>query len=343
MECSIENTETCVVALLALLGQRFQWLASNATSQHMRGQRIISVTYMSHLFSWCVAVKRLHPLVSGMQVTIFASKTLPRGLTRDVDLSALLANPPPPPPGGKGDQPLWSAAVFNGTRALKNVVRVSALALDFDDGVEHVSAHLACWGGVHVLWHTSWSHTAEEPRYRLVLPLSRPVSPSEYSRLWLHAQQVHEASGVNVDPSCKDPSRAWFLPAALANYEFGEQGGAPLNVDLLLRFLPEEEAPKAIAAAPTADACWPIVQRAERYLSRMPASISGQHGHDRLFNAAIAMVRGFELPEGTAVTLLEQFNTRCEPRWKTKDLRHKVQDAAKSAVPAGYLLRPQAK
>lgn len=57
--------------------------------------------------------------------------------------------------------------------------------------------------------HTSHSHTAELPKYRVILPLREPISPPEFSRLWFW---VFEMTDRKVDPSCKNPDRMFFLP-----------------------------------------------------------------------------------------------------------------------------------
>ncbi len=88
---------------------------------------------------------------------------------------------------------------------------------------------------------------------------------------------------------------------------------------------------------PTDDA---VLRRAAAYLDAMPPAISGQGGHNRTYAAATAMVHGFGLDAGTALALLiERYNPRCEPPWSERDLRHKIDDAAKKphAKPFGWL------
>lgn len=76
------------------------------------------------------------------------------------------------------------------------------------------------------------------------------------------------------------------------------------------------------------------------YLARCPASVSGQRGHDDLFRAARALVVGFCLSDGDALSYLHNhFNPRCQPAWPQKDLEHKVKDAREKPFgkPFGYL------
>lgn len=80
-------------------------------------------------------------------------------------------------------------------------------------------------------------------------------------------------------------------------------------------------------------------KRARAYLTTMPPSVAGQGGHDALWRAAVALVRGFGLDDGTAFALLwGEFNPRCSPVWSQREVRHKVVQAGRAKVPAGYLL-----
>ena len=81
--------------------------------------------------------------------------------------------------------------------------------------------------------------------------------------------------------------------------------------------------------------------RIERYLAAVPAAISGQDGHRTLFLAAGKLVNGFGLDVETATGfLLTYYNSRCEPRWTEKEIRHKCEDAARTfAGRRGYLLK----
>jgi hypothetical protein len=109
----------------------------------------------------------------------------------------------------------------------------------------------------------------------------------------------------------------------------------------LLNLLREEAKPAAPAKPrPVPAPSTRALERARKYLARMPPAISGQGGHDALWAAAQTLVRGFNLSEGEAYDLLaSDYNQRCEPPWEEKDLRHKIADAiAKSSLPWSYLL-----
>jgi hypothetical protein len=81
------------------------------------------------------------------------------------------------------------------------------------------------------------------------------------------------------------------------------------------------------------------VRRARRYLAALPPAISGSGGHAATWAAALALVRGFDLPPEVAFEVLAgDFNPRCAPPWSTRDLLHKVESAAGADVERGYLL-----
>ena len=105
--------------------------------------------------------------------------------------------------------PAWSPARFRRGAARKAgaVEDVSCLVLDFDAGDPDDA--LAVWADHLVVMHTTWSHTPEAPRFRLVVPLIRPVPLISWARAWAWA--VDRAPGADV--ACKDPSRLYFRPA----------------------------------------------------------------------------------------------------------------------------------
>lgn len=86
------------------------------------------------------------------------------------------------------------------------------------------------------------------------------------------------------------------------------------------------------------------VDRARRYLTRIPPAVQGQGGSNPTFTAARALVHGLCLDEATALgLLLAEYNPRCEPPWSVKELEHKVADAAAKphSKPRGWLLTPK--
>jgi hypothetical protein len=68
--------------------------------------------------------------------------------------------------------------------------------------------------------------------------------------------------------------------------------------------------------------------RCEKYVGRMPASISGQGGHDRLLAAACVCWR-FGLSNAAALDILAKFNSRCSPTWTEHEIQRKWSEAGK--------------
>ncbi|MCA9054445.1 MAG: hypothetical protein KDA75_11440, partial [Planctomycetaceae bacterium] len=82
-----------------------------------------------------------------------------------------------------------------------------------------------------------------------------------------------------------------------------------------------------------------VFDRAQKYLAKLPAAVSGEGGHSATFRAACALVLGFDLSPDDAYPLLMEWNqTHCEPPWDEHELRHKLQDADKKEGERGYLL-----
>lgn len=107
--------------------------------------------------------------------------------------------------------PAWSPATLRpGTRrGNDNVDEVSCIVLDYDDGTP-VDDAVAPWTEWAFIVHTSWSHTAELAKFRLVVPLARPVPAKAWRWVWSWA--ASRAAG-KIDGACKDASRLYFLPA----------------------------------------------------------------------------------------------------------------------------------
>jgi hypothetical protein len=83
-----------------------------------------------------------------------------------------------------------------------------------------------------------------------------------------------------------------------------------------------------------------IYERASRYIARMDAAVSGGGGHDATFAVACALVHGFSLGESEAMSLMQEYNSRCAPPWSERELAYKLRSAAgsSSSKGSGYLL-----
>jgi hypothetical protein len=83
-----------------------------------------------------------------------------------------------------------------------------------------------------------------------------------------------------------------------------------------------------------------ILERAHAYAAKCPAAVSGSDGHGQTFAVACAVLNGFGLSEDETLEVLRRYNERCDPPWNERELRHKINQAAKAnhAKPQGHLL-----
>jgi hypothetical protein len=81
------------------------------------------------------------------------------------------------------------------------------------------------------------------------------------------------------------------------------------------------------------------VDRARRYLAALPPAIAGQHGDLHTFRVCCRLVRGFALSDSEALTLLAEWNARCQPSWSERELLDKLRRARRyGREPVGGLL-----
>lgn len=171
-------------------------------------------------------------------ITLFENLTNPRGQSANIDWDGWFNHLETPIEiDDKFAAPGWSPAIFNEcTRSKETVKTVAALGLDFDEGVTIEAAHefFSVYQGS---LHTTFSHTDEHPRFRVVLPFNRPVTADEYARVWETIYDRIKRAGMTLDRGCKDASRFWFLPAVKpgGQYIFQVFRGNLLDVDEVLK------------------------------------------------------------------------------------------------------------
>ena len=111
--------------------------------------------------------------------------------------------------------------------------------------------------------------------------------------------------------------------------------------------LPVAVPQEPVSRPPARPGATPVIERAALYLQECEPATEGAGGHDSLLWAARAMVIGFELSAGEALSLLwNDFNPRCSPPWNRakpadiKDFERKVAEVQKTPgqKPRGWLL-----
>jgi hypothetical protein len=78
----------------------------------------------------------------------------------------------------------------------------------------------------------------------------------------------------------------------------------------------------------------------------MPPAISGQNGHDATFAVAKKLAHDFGMTEHDAWPILLDYNSRCQPPWSERELRHKLESAGKltrAAKSRGHLRQQSTK
>ena len=68
------------------------------------------------------------------------------------------------------------------------------------------------------------------------------------------------------------------------------------------------------------------VERATRYVAKLPSAIDGNEGHNALFRVTCVLVEKFKLSPEEAWKILLEYNLRCEPPWCKDELIHKLSD-----------------
>ena len=125
-------------------------------------------------------------------------------------------------------------------RSKTSIVDRSGIALDIDhapaDFVERASTLLPC----AFVAHTTFSSTPENPRWRILLPLSRPVLPDEYHSV---VEWAMELLGRDFfDKGSVEAERYMFRPATPSpeNYAYRVEDGDPLDVESVLENFEED-------------------------------------------------------------------------------------------------------
>lgn len=236
-----------------------------------------------------------------------------------------------------------------GPRLIKNVRLVTALGLDGDETglpVADVHALLVASGYRHAIYSTA-SSTVGAPRWRAIIAQSRDASGDEHYAYIRHVHAVLADAGVNVDRSAIDPCRLWFVPVVRpgGHWEFYSADGRPFDVDAALTTVREiateeeqererqrqeyarrREAAKAKRKAAGKKERDPR-EIALAYLGKIKGAVSGEYGHNTTFRAASFIVANFDSSEH--MTLMREYNARCEPKWSEAELEKKIKDAAK--------------
>ncbi len=150
--------------------------------------------------------------------------------------------------------------ISNNRRINSNIVSRSILTLDLDyaepdfwDDVSFVFEDTA------VCVYSTRSHSPQNPRYRMLIPLNRDVTPDEYVAI---ARRAAEWIGIEqMDDTTYQPARLMFWPSVNEDgeYVFLEQDGGWLSADDVLATYPGKDGWKDVTLWPTSsreDKAW---------------------------------------------------------------------------------------
>lgn len=122
----------------------------------------------------------------------------------------------------------------DGRRNPKNVIERQLLTLDIDfANVDFWSDFILQYGNAAVI-HATHKHIPENPRYRLLMPLSRPCDPDEYMAV---GRQIAGELGIDLfDNTTFQPNRLMFWPSTPCDVEYymESQDGPWIDVDEIL-------------------------------------------------------------------------------------------------------------
>ena len=82
------------------------------------------------------------------------------------------------------------------------------LVQDVDDAVTNIDDYLSEWPWAGIAY-TTFRHTSRKPKFRVILFISRPVTPEEFADIWAW---MLRRSGRRIDAKCKNPARLYFFP-----------------------------------------------------------------------------------------------------------------------------------
>jgi hypothetical protein len=114
----------------------------------------------------------------------------------------------------------WCPATFGNRTNAKgslrhdgNVLAIYAGVADIDNKVDEpltVPEIERRLNGYALALHTSYSHTPDKPRYRVIIPLAHPMPPADMPRLFAYFKSLF---GSALDEACKNPSHLYFTPS----------------------------------------------------------------------------------------------------------------------------------
>lgn len=121
-----------------------------------------------------------------------------------------------------------------GRRKKDCVVSRSAITLDMDYGTEGIIDEIEMFHDMKMAVYSTHKHAPEQPRLRLIIFLTREVTPDEYGAV---SRMLAKEIGIELfDDSTYEPSRLMYWPSTSSDGEFlfREIDGTAVNPDAVL-------------------------------------------------------------------------------------------------------------
>ena len=133
----------------------------------------------------------------------------------------------------------------NGQRDLEHLINRCAVVLDADYAEPDLMERAAELGYV-MAWHTSWSHSPDAPRYRLIFPTEQRMDADQYRATADRLMGELGGSAQFDVKASRSPAQFMWMPATpdAAAYEHGSVDGRPV---------PVSDAAEAVAERPSAE------------------------------------------------------------------------------------------
>ena len=190
---------------------------------------------------------------------------------------------------------------LKGGRRKKDCVEYrTIITLDIDHAVPGVIEQIELLYNFRCFIYTTHKHTPENPRLRLVIILSRPVSPDEYVAV---ARKVAEDIGIEMfDDTTYEPSRLMYWPSTSADGEFlfRDIEGEPLDPDdVLSRYKDWRDSSE-----------WPVSSRQQNIVQREMRKQADPLSKDGVIGA---FCRTYSIEDAIAVFLSDVYQPSAMP------------------------------
>ncbi len=126
--------------------------------------------------------------------------------------------------------------VQNGRRGKQDILNRTVIALDVDHGtnIQDVLQSIRMIFECGFVWYTTHKHQPDKPRFRILIPLTRAVTPDEYEAI---ARKIAAVIDIEVfDDTTYEINRLMYFPSTSSDGEFlnGYDDAAWLNPDVVL-------------------------------------------------------------------------------------------------------------